>query len=471
MVQAADSQRQNALNDVDAAINYIISEENSHPNRLDILRDTLNGSLQPNPFSSTPSQPSDAFGTSSQTPNPFGAPSQPSHTANAFGTPVFGAPSQPDAFGQPSTIAQAPNPFGAPPATPTFGGPSQLGRGGGAFGQPSALGQRLNPFGATPGIAATAVPTPFSAFSQAPSAFSQTQTIPAAGVFGAPSQPAATNPFGITQPAASGFGAPSQTSTSNTFVAASSTPFGAPSPAPRNPFGSSSTQPVVAPNPFGTTPVPSQANPFVTAPTPAATNPFGAPSQPNNAFGSAPALSRPNPFGTAPVLSQPNPFGAAPSNSSPFVVPSSNQPLRPNPFGQPSGPLANANPFGSGEHSSMGNGVVTGGPTRPYSAPRSANPPIASYSSKDTTGTLTMFKGKRVEYKDKVPGTIGADRKWRKICFPDGPPVFVKDAVVEEDKYDDETREAFERLRLTGSFPNNQMPLLPPKGEWVRWDF
>lgn len=471
MVQEAELQRQRAVNDVDAAIDYIIGEENSHPNRLDILRDTLNGAIQPNPFGSTPSQPSGAFGTPSQNLNPFGAPPQSTHTADSFGTPTFGGASQSSAFGQPSTIAQAPNPFGASSA-PAFGSSSQLGRGGGAFGQPSALGQRPNPFGAPSGVASAAGtgPAPFSAFSQAPSAFGQTQTIATAGVFGAPSQPAAANPFGSTQPAVSAFGAPSQTSISKPFGAASATPFGAPSPAPRNPFGSTA-QSVVAPNPFESTPAQSQANPFGTTSAPAAPNPFGTPSQPKNPFGSTPLPSQANPFGTVPISSQPNPFGSAPSHASQFGAPSSIQPQKSNPFGQPSGPPANTNPLGSAGGSSMSNGTTAGVMPRSYSAPRSVNPPIASYSSKDATGRLIKFKGKRVEYKGKDPGTIGADGTWRRICFPEGPPQFVRDAEVEDDKYDDETRQAFEQLRLTGSFPNNEMPLLPPKGEWVRWDF
>ena len=117
----------------------------------------------------------------------------------------------------------------------------------------------------------------------------------------------------------------------------------------------------------------------------------------------------------------------------------------------------------------MTNGILAAGR---YSAPTTAgNPPIGSYTSREPDGKLRTFKGRRVEYKDNHPGTIGRDGTWRRIWFPNGPPTFVADAAVEDAKYTNDIKQSFETLRVTGSFPNNEMPELPPKAEWVRWDF
>jgi nucleoporin NUP42 len=459
---------QTALNDVDGAINYIIKAENEHPNRIDICRESQASSAgsrrgvflrtEGSNTLAPPSQPAAAstFGASSQpgafgqlSGGAFGQPAALGQRPNPFGAPsgAFGQSSG-GAFGQPSALGQKPNPFGA--SVPVFGSTTQLG-GGGAFGQPSALGQKPNPFGGPSGAfsqpsggafgqpsALGQKPNPFGGQPAAPVPFRGTPQATQANPFGAPSGQT-QNPFGAQNPLAQ----------PNPFVA-STTPFGAPSPAPKNPFGAPS-QP---PNPFGGTPT-TQPNPFgaAPAPAPAPSNPFGNP-QPN-------PQPAPNPFGNPQPTSQQasNPFGNPQQTSQQQAL---------NPFGNPppSAPTPpNANPFGalpSQASQSFTNGVSSVG---------TEHPPVSSYSTRDASGRLLTFKDKRVVYKDSEPGTQSFDGAWEKIWFPDGPPPHNKWAEAEPEKYTEEVKTAYENARRNGVFDGGVIPLVPPKQAWCQWDF
>lgn len=417
----AEQQVQNALSNLDGAIDYVIKAQHEHPNRIDTITGS-NAGPQTGVFSKGAATQTNPFGSAS-TPA-FGAPSQPS----AFGTPsqpgAFGAPSQPSGFGQPSALGQRPNPFG-PPSAPAFGAPSQAGGGTSSFGQSSALGQKTNPFGAPSGSGGS---------------FGQPSS------FGAPSQPP-SNPFGVPSQAPSAFGAPSQLGAKpNPFGQPSSTPFGAPS-APANPFGGGQQQSTTGPaNPFGR---PS-----------ASTTPFGAPSAPSQAspFGASSSTAASNPFGQPSQPPVTNPFGAPPAVANPFGAPSS---APSNPFGAPSTkPPSTTSPFKQVNGTSSGGYIPsTGGD-------------VSTYTSKDMSGRLTTFKGRRVEYKENEPGYIGSDGSWCRIFFPDGPPTHTTQTTTDpSDQYDSATEAAYKRLLETGEFPEGGIPLLPPKKEWLRWDF
>jgi nucleoporin NUP42 len=325
----------------------------------------------------------------------------------------LGASSAPSgAFGQPSTLGAKPSPFGA--ATSAFGTPSQLGNTG-AFGQPSALGQKPNSFGALSGGAA-----PFSAFAAKPSPFLQPAVTSA---FGAPSQPAQSLSFGQ---------APSQPI--SLFGTANSLSFGAPSPAPKNPFNTQAqTQPQSTQTPFSSNTAPS-SNPFVQA-VPKAPSPFGnqqpTPSATVNPF------AKPQP--STPV---PSPFGqTTPSNANPFSRP-----------GQPPQPIANGPASGSRE---LG----------------SPHPHVDTYTTHDQSGRLLTFKGKRVVYKDGSPGFTRPDGRWQKIMFPTGPPQQSLDQQMPDEMYDDSIKEEYKYASKTGNFKHNKIPLLPPMNIWCSFDF
>jgi nucleoporin NUP42 len=96
---------------------------------------------------------------------------------------------------------------------------------------------------------------------------------------------------------------------------------------------------------------------------------------------------------------------------------------------------------------------------------------LNSYSKTGPDGRLTMFKGRRVVYRNGEPGFERGDRTWEKIWFPQGPPPFNKDTEMKDSAYDDQTKAAYMYVQQTGTFEGDIMPLLPPKREWCLWDF
>ncbi|KAM5465092.1 hypothetical protein MauCBS54593_006727 [Microsporum audouinii] len=258
---ATEAQMKNIINNLDAAIQYVVDGENHHPNRLDIVNgksvavaSVLN---QQNTFpqqTQAPVQtsPFGAPGLSQQSTglgNTFGKPSmlgQQQPQQPTFGTPSFGAPS----FGKPS--------FGTPSfATPSFGQQSTMGQnsapGSSPFDQPSASNQQQqNPFG-KPSV------SPFAQAAQAANPFGQPQ--PQASGQVQQSSPFAqlqntTQPqqgFGGGNPFGSGTPAQQQSA---------SAPFGQPSPFKGS---TTTTQPQVTPinppPPSGDIPPVKKANP------------------------------------------------------------------------------------------------------------------------------------------------------------------------------------------------------------------
>jgi nucleoporin NUP42 len=232
-------------------------------------------------------------------------------------------------------------------------------------------------------------------------------------------------------------------------------PFGGVQSPQQNPFGNQH-QPSPSPQPFG---VPTSAP-----------NPFGQPSQP------API----NPFGNGGNTAQQSQAPANPFTNG--VQPSVQNTTPSNPFsnGIQSGFQSSAqlNTFMNGAQSSAQNhinsGLTNGGATS-----LSANTnfgatthlPLESYSTKGPDGRLTSFKGQRVVYKEGRAGTLNPDGTWSDIWFPEGPPRFTSDAQMPDNEYDDTTRTAYEAMSKTGKFENAVMPLLPPKVEWISWDF
>jgi nucleoporin NUP42 len=462
LVQTAEQQMQNALSNINAAMEYVRNGENEHPNRIDVCESSVKNPGQPFPVIGTGPPP---------TPNIVAVP------VNPFGSSsVSTFAQQAGAFGQPSALGQKPNPFGSSAQSSVpFGQPTAAG----AFGQPTALGQKPNPFGSpsvpvSQGQSNQNAQTGFSAFTAASNPFS-TQPQPAvSNPFGQPSQ-AQPNPFGqgtSALPAGSfsvpvnsvqgssslrpnPFAAPPPTAQKNAFEVSSKpqqgSPFGQPQSRPPNPFNSSGTSATSTnPNPFG---------PSIS------TTPFTAP----NPFGQAEIglPSVPNPFGQRAPISVPNPFGQ------PGTTASSN----PTPFGQ-SQPLVSssaANPFGAVAGSTLNGASATNGidENSPYS-PQSSykHPPLLSYASMDSSGQrLAMFKGKRVVYQEDQAGVQNRDGTWEKIWFPGGAPTYNEDTEFTDEAYDEKTKAAYVYMREKGLFPDGIMPLIPPKREYCLWNF
>ncbi|KAK6950549.1 hypothetical protein Daesc_008877 [Daldinia eschscholtzii] len=426
LIQQAEQQNQTALSNLDGAIQFILSAENTHPNRIDICKQSNSQSNTSGIFARDTAPGSQTGFSNPLASNPFPSTPQSNIQSNPFGG---GTP----AFGQPSALGQKPNPFGAASSTPAFGQPSalgaskpvfgqssQMGSGAPAFGQPSVLGQKPNPF--------------------------TTNT---------------SGPTGFGQTTQSAFGQPST-------LGQKPNPFGAPAPSPApNPFSSGTS--TSAPNPFGQQPT---ANPFLqtvmapssdqqmdtSAPTPAVSNPFNQ-SQSNSAF--APPTT--NPF----AAQKPSPFAPPPNN--PFAQAQTQSQTQSQPQTQ-----AQAAPTAS---------------TSPY-APSSTkqHPPPESYISKAANGRIISFNGQPVIYKWKVdekyqdampqdggtyhpaPGVQNPDGSWRKIFFPSGPPGYNKDTEPDLAMYTASIKAAYAAMAATGRFEGD-MPEVPPLREDCVWNF
>lgn len=263
LIQKAALQNQNALNNIDAALQYVLRGENEHPNRLDIVEQYTKGIINP-------TQPTAPLGANIPAVNALGQPLQ--NPVAAPGT-AFGQPAATSAFGAgQSILGQAPNPLGGQGA---FGAPSP------AFGQP---GLGSNPLASQPFGTQAPLQPPQPAN---PSPFGQ-QPPGGIGAFGQPGgfQQNAPNPL-ISQPQAQQ--APS--------------PFAQASPQPQGAFGQAQAQQPTQPSPFGQPAAPA-ASGFTTG-----ASPFGAPTAPSG-FQQGGA----QPFGgAAPSNTQaPNPFSPIP---------------------------------------------------------------------------------------------------------------------------------------------------------------
>ncbi|KAJ5703915.1 CCCH zinc finger domain protein [Penicillium malachiteum] len=441
------NQMNNALNDINGAIKYITEGANEHPNRIDITEGNTAPTQNQAPAAgqsafgqpafgqpSAPNQASNQFGGSS---SGWGQPSQPVQPAQ----PAFGAPS---AFGQPATLGQG-SAFGQPSTLgqgSAFGQPSSLGQGS-AFGQPSNVGGQSAfgkpAFGQSafaqagnnqPGFGQPAFGQPSAPAPAAPAPFGSAAT---ASPFGAAAnQQTNASPFGqvvAQQPAASGFGQPS----------------GA------GPFG----QPSTNPSPFGQ-PQQAQPTPFGQPSAPAATNAFGQPSAPaaNNAFGQPSAPAANNAFGQPSAPAAGNPFGAP---SKPAA-----------PFGQPAAPQGVPVSIGDvGPPAYLKSDIP--GELTPV-------PRLQGETRRDpNTKRLTMWKGQRVEYVNDHPCYIHPEdnKTLVRINFPDGPPDpgTFRQSQGEPQDYTPEIEEMYKYFLANGCFKDGVIPKVPPKREWISFDF
>ncbi|KAJ6114709.1 hypothetical protein N7486_000487 [Penicillium sp. IBT 16267x] len=409
-------QMEMALNDTNGAIQYIIDGDKEHPNRIDVVNGYTgsNANQAPSAFgqSSTPA-PTNAFGGSS--------------SSTAFGQPsAFGGNSSSTAFGQPSALGgnSSSTAFGQPSA---FGQASSLGQLS-AFGQPSSLGQKPSPFGQPStlgGQGAFGKP----AFGQ-PAQPANNQPAFGQSGFGQPTGPA---PFGGVTASASPFGAVNQNANPSAFgqppaqqTAAAANP---------SPFGQVASQQAAALSAFGQ---------------PSSTSGFGQPSQ--NA----------TPFGQ-PQQAAPNAFSQPPAAANPFGPPQA----APAPFGQPAAqglPVAN----------------VDAGPPAfmQIDDPNELNPlPRLQGETRRDPGSnrLIAWKGRPVRYVNNYPCYEHPQdpKTLVRINFPDGPPdaATLRDSQGKEDEYTPEIIEMYQFFLANGYFKDGIIPAVPPKREWISFDF
>lgn len=359
-------------------------------------------------FGQAPAQPSQ--------PSAFGQPSGIGGAQSAFGKPApFGQPSlgQPS-FGQPTAPGQA-----------SFGQPSAPGQGAG-FGQPSALGQ--------------------------PSAFGQPSGLGAQSAFGQPS-------FGQSAFSKSGFGQSSFGQTAFGQSSAPGQPFSQPSAT--SPFNQISNQNQPATG-FGQPPGQPTISPFgQPSGQPAAPTGFNQPTQPT-----------PGPFGQP--TQPPAPFGQ-PSGQTPFGAPQQQQPFgqqpAPSGFGQPAQPAQQPQQAPITEDGKRRPFIKIDDPNElnplPYMTGQTVRDPMSK--------KLTLWKGQPVKYINDRPCYLHPQdgRTFVRIHFADGPldPASLRDAQGKPEEYTPEINAQYDFFFTNGYFKDGVIPPVPPKTEWLSFDF
>ena len=452
-----------ALHDLDGAVQYVLDGEKEHPNRSDVMVDKSVGF---NTTASSFARPGPAFQSNTTTTTtttgfgrPFGQPPQATQSANGFGrppVPVGGQPAQTSsqaqasAFGRPSSLAQGGTGFGNPsfgqPSMPSQH-PSALNQTAGGFGQPSMPQQPSNQTAGGLGQ---------------PSGFGQRQQ-PAFGQPSMPQQPSAPNQT------AGGFGRPSGLGQRQQPT------FGQPS-MPQQSSALNQTGGFGQPSGLGR-----QQQPAFGQPSALGLSPFGKP-------------AAPSPFSQL-ASQKPSGFGQQSSTASPFGQLQQQQQQQQQPGPGPGGP----------GQEGFGRGAAFGRPTNntfgqpPATTTSSANeptahpgpPPVIKVDSPEELNPIPLlngqtrrdpmsqkllsWKGQQVQYINNGPCYLHPqDRKtWVRIFFPDGPPndASLKDAHGKPDEYTDQIAEQYEFFLKNGAFKNYVLPSVPPKREWVSFDF
>lgn len=445
--QASSNQIQTILNNVDQAVDFVLSARDKHPNRLDILKQ-----MAPNPTTGIFSRNLNTISSTTNTTSasPFGGGGSTTTNSGGFGSGTLSNP-----FGQQSGSGgtSKPSPFG--------GGGGSGGSGGSGFG----------------GSAVT-TSSPFSSNIASGSAFGQTSTLgTGSSAFGKPSALSSgigTSAFGKPAFGSSGFGQAGQLGQKTSVWGSSSSAFstGTNNQSSASPFGAAAAQSQQGNSGFGqsgfgqmgTKPSQFGASPFgqaVQSQQQSSGGGFGSiGQQPSSGFGQTTqpstspygqgAQSSSSPFGVA-TSGGPSAFGqtaqqnAQQQNTSPFGQPV--QQAASSPFGKPSPPATTsvaassspfatagsntASPFGQSNTNGFGakstvsshfapasssDTTATGfsqselpqkqklqvsasgtGPYPPNSL--STHPDPSSYMQSDATGRITTFKGKPVHYR------------------------------------------------------------------------
>ncbi|OKL58214.1 hypothetical protein UA08_06472 [Talaromyces atroroseus] len=353
--------------------------------------------------------------------------------------PAFGqqaaAPSSAPAFGKPSSFGAA----SQGTSTPAFGQPSLPGQNQPAFGKPSGLGSAM----AGP------------AFGK-PAMLGSTQPAFGRPAFGQPSfgQPSFGQPTAIT---GSGFAG----------AAAGPSPFSqATQP---NPLAQGNTSAFGQPSAFGQAPSQTTASPFSQIRNQSAPSAFGQPSSVGSAFG--------QPSQTTSTFGQPQ--QQQPSSANPFSQ-AQTVSATPSAFGQPTTTTATTTFSTTAQQPKVTNVARASLGPKPIikADPGELNPipDLTGSTIRDpATRKLTSWKGRPVQYKDGNPRYLhpSDNKTWVRIFFPDGPPevATLRDCSDKDENYTTEVTEQYQDFVRNGFFKDNIIPSVPPKTEWVSFDF
>ena len=401
-------------------VSFMQQKEKSHPNRYDFLKMTGNKSRDQIIKEAESSGPMGQIPSSGGLSGPgFGQSSQSGFGQPSFGQPSFGQPSGP--FNQSTTQSPFSKATGPAFGQPSFGQPSQP---SGGFGQPSEFGNKFgapsNPLSAPgPGPSNS---SPFSGASNASSLFGQ--------------QPQQPSTFGNVLQAASTFTQPPQSAPTFDQPSQPSASFGKP-PQPVSGFGQPS-QPTTA----------SDAAPAFRS--------FGASQDANKTSSNLLGTEQTSTGGFGQSSQAAPPSSSQQANQS-FKVQASEIP--------PSAPSTTT--------SSSDPHPLTSKPPTPIHYSQSLGQGNTSHDP--STQRLTSYRSCPVRYINDSPCYQRPDGKgWERIWFPNAPDnVRLEDVHVEDQAaYNAEAvQTAYRRLAQTGKFELRKVPTVPPKREWVGFDF
>ena len=181
------------------------------------------------------------------------------------------------------------------------------------------------------------------------------------------------------------------------------------------------------------------------------------------------------PRSTSILQSMPNPLINQTSSATTF-----SNPLRtsPDPVTYPPNPIHASSSPGPGSFSNPVRTTSTVGPfSNPLQLVADSNSGPQPNSQRDQGGKITTWHGHPVTYKkDDEPGYQDPNGAWRRIWFPDGPPVSVPSPTLEPQspeqvELDNKRIAAYRDFREKGRFEAGKLPELAPKRTSCQWDF
>lgn len=91
------------------------------------------------------------------------------------------------------------------------------------------------------------------------------------------------------------------------------------------------------------------------------------------------------------------------------------------------------------------------------------------------TKKLTMWKGRPVNYVNNHPCYLHPqdNKTYVRINFPEGPPddAILRDSQAKAEEYTSEVEEMYKFFLENGYFKDGVIPSVPPKKDWISFDF
>lgn len=162
------------------------------------------------------------------------------------------------------------------------------------------------------------------------------------------------------------------------------------------------------------------------------------------------------------------PFGQPAVAPSPFGQPTPQQPVAPSPFGQPAAPQGVPVPTANVGPRAF---LKIDDPQQLHPLPDLQGQTMRDPNIKK----LTMWKGRPVNYLNNHPCYLHPqdNKTYVRINFPDGPPddATLRDSQAKAEEYTPEVEEMYKFYLENGYFKDGVIPSVPPKKDWISFDF